>query len=78
MAIYLIDDAVLPGLAVRRVQIDSATDLDDTVVTGEDMETYAELETNRGTLMAAVGSTARTADFSVIKTLGSSSWVDMV
>lgn len=75
MAAYLLDDVNLPGLAVRTLLIDSASDL--SVETGEDQETYAEIETNRGTVLCAVGSVARTADFATIKTLGSSGWVDM-
>ena len=75
MAAYLLDDTIMPGLAVRTLLIDSAADL--SVETGEDQETYAEIETNRGTVLCAVGSVARTADFATIKTLGSSGWVDM-
>jgi len=76
MAAYLLDDINLPGLAVRSLLIDSAADL--SVETFEEGEPYAEIETNRGTVLCAVGSVARTADFSVIKSLGSAGWVDVV
>jgi hypothetical protein len=76
MAAYLLDDINLPGLAVRSLLIDSAADL--SVETPEEGEPYAEIETNRGTVLCAVGSVARTADFSVIKSLGSAGWVDVV
>lgn len=75
MAAYLLDDVIQPGQAVRSLLIDSAADL--SVETGEDQETYAEIETNRGTVLCAVGSVASTADGSTIKRLGSSGWVDM-
>ena len=76
MAAYLLDDTNMPGLAVRSLLIDSAADL--SVETPEEGEPYAEIETNRGTVLCAVGSVARTADFSVIKSLGSAGWVDVV
>lgn len=76
MAAYLLDDINLPGLAVRTLLIDSAADL--SVETPEEGEPYAEIETNRGTVLCAVGSVARTADFSTIKSLGSEGWVDVV
>lgn len=75
MAAYLLDDTIMPGLAVRNLLIDSASDL--SVETGEDQETYAEIETNRGTVLCAVGSVASTADLSTVKRLGSSGWVDV-
>ena len=49
MAAYLLDDINLPGLAVRTLLIDSAADL--SVETPEEGEPYAEIETNRGTVL---------------------------
>ncbi|MBR3293802.1 MAG: hypothetical protein IKO51_05310 [Clostridia bacterium] len=77
MAAYLLDDINLPGLAVRTLLIDSAA-ADLSVETPDEGEPYAEIETNRGTVLCAVGSVARTADFSVIKSLGSAGWVDVI
>lgn len=76
MAAYLLDDINLPGLAVRTLLIDSAADL--SVETPEEGEPYAEIETNRGTVLCAVGSVARTADFATIMSLGSAGWVDVI
>ena len=75
MAIYLQDDVVMPGRAVRSVIIDSAADL--SYEEPDEGEVYAELETNRGTVECAIGTLATTADLSVIKRLGSSGWVDI-
>lgn len=76
MAAYLLDDINLPGLAVRTLLIDSAADL--SVETPAEGEPYAEIETNRGTVLCAVGSIARTADLTVLKSLSSEGWVDML
>lgn len=76
MAAYLLDDTNMPGLAVRSLLIDSAADL--SVETPEEGEPYAEIETNRGTVLCAVGSIAHTADLTVLKSLSSEGWVDML
>lgn len=76
MAIYCVDDEIRDGLQVRSLQVDSVTtDLpESTVKTAEGMETYAEVETNRGKLLCAVGTIAWEAGFKNIHELGSEGW----
>ena len=76
MAIYCVDDEIKSGLQVRALQVDSVTtDLpSSTVKTVEGAETYAEVETNRGKLLCAVGTIAWEAGFKNIHELGSEGW----
>ena len=70
--LYLTDEVITPGAAVRSVMFTDASEL--TAPTGTDP--VAELTTNRGTVLCAAGSMAYKDDFSAIKILGPDGWKD--
>ena len=68
--LYLTDEVITPGAAVRSIMFTDASEL--TAPTGTDP--VAELTTNRGTVLCAAGSMAYSDDLSVFRILGPDGW----
>lgn len=71
--IAVLDAIVQPGRAVRQLQFSDVSEL---TTQGSGNNTYAVLETNRGTLECDIGTVAIQAAGGAIKWLTPSGWAD--
>ena len=74
--LYLTDDVITPGAAVRSIMFTDASELTFSAP-AEGAEPIVELTTNRGAVLCAAGTVAYNADLSDVRLLGPEGWTPL-